>query len=215
MLRVEHLAVRGLAPISFELPAGRCLVVEGPSGSGKTSLLRALADLDPVEGFIFLDGAERREVPGPEWRRLMRYAASEPAWWGATPRSHFAPDAETDRLLAALGLSRAMLDQPVAELSTGERQRLALARAVADGPRILLLDEPTASLDAKSAALVEALIVGQLQAGVGVVLVTHDGAQARRLGHFALQLDNGTTGAGDPGHRPTLVTNAEGQSCQS
>jgi len=192
MLKVEHLVIRAAAPISFEVADGACMVIEGPSGSGKTSILRALADLDPVEGFVFVDGAERMEMSGPEWRRLVRYAAAEPAWWSATPRAHFPADAEVDieRLIASLGLPRTMLDQPLAELSTGERLRLALARSLAGHPKVLLFDEPTAALDPEAGALAEELIRFQKQAGRSVVLVTHDAGQASRLGDFRLGLSD-------------------------
>ena len=83
MLRIDYLRVPGLPALSFEVPARECLAVEGPSGSGKTRLLRAIADLDAAQGYAYLEGVERRELPGPEWRRRVRYASAEPAWWGA------------------------------------------------------------------------------------------------------------------------------------
>ena len=140
----------GLPALSFEVAAHECLAVEGPSGSGKTRLLRAIADLDAAQGYVTLEGVERRELPAPEWRRRVRYASAEPAWWGAIAREHFPATAKLDRLLSALALEPAMLDRPIAELSTGERQRLGLVRAIADEPRVLLLDEPTSALDAQS-----------------------------------------------------------------
>ena len=103
MLRVDYLSVGGLLPISFEVAAHECLAVEGPSGSGKTRLLRAIADLDAADGYVYLEGAERREMPGPEWRRRVRYASAEPAWWGASAREHFPATAKLDRLLSAVG----------------------------------------------------------------------------------------------------------------
>ena len=63
MLRVEHLRIGQLPPLSFAVAGGECLAIEGPSGSGKTRILRAIADLDPVEGHLFIDGSERAEVP--------------------------------------------------------------------------------------------------------------------------------------------------------
>jgi ABC-type iron transport system FetAB ATPase subunit len=188
MLRIDNLRVPGLPPLSFEVPAHECLAVEGPSGSGKTRLLRAIADLDPAEGYVTLEGVERREVPAPEWRRRVRYASAEPAWWAPTARQHLGTAPRLDRLLSALALDRALLDRPIAELSTGERQRLGLIRAVADEPRVLLLDEPTSALDAQAAALAEELIRFQMLAGRMVVLVSHDAQRVARLAHARLKL---------------------------
>ena len=69
LLVVEGLARPGMPRIDFRLAGGACLAVTGPSGSGKTLLLRALADLDPSDGEIVLDGERREDVPAPEWRR--------------------------------------------------------------------------------------------------------------------------------------------------
>jgi len=189
VLRIDYLAVPGLPPLTFEVAAHECMAIEGPSGSGKTRLLRAVADLDAADGFVFLEGVERRELSAPEWRRRVRYASAEPAWWGETPRPHFPATARLDRLLSALGLQSRLLDRPIAELSTGERQRLGLARAIADEPRVLLLDEPTSALDAQSAALAEELIKFQLLAGRMIILVSHDVMQIERLAHARLNLD--------------------------
>jgi ABC-type sulfate/molybdate transport systems ATPase subunit len=188
VLRIDYLTVPGLPPLTFEVAGHQCVAVEGPSGSGKTRLLRAIADLDAADGFVFLEGVERRELPGPEWRRRVRYASAEPAWWGTTAREHFPATAKLDRLLSALGLEPGLLDRPIAELSTGERQRFGLARAIADEPRVLLLDEPTSALDAQSAALAEELIKFQLLAGRIVVLVSHDALQIERLAHARFTL---------------------------
>ena len=193
MLRVEHLKIGTLPPLSFEVGDGRCLAVEGPSGSGKTRLLRAVADLDAAPGHILLDGSERGEMSAPEWRRLVRYAAAEPAWWSDTPRAAFpraSPHAaRAERLIITLGLDAPALDQPIATLSTGERQRLALVRALADEPRVLLLDEPTAALDEGAAARVENLINAHLQDGRIVLLASHDRGLVERLAHERLILE--------------------------
>lgn len=188
MLRIDYLTLPGLPALSLQVAEGECLAVEGPSGSGKTRLLRAIADLDPAEGHVFLEGVERREIPGPQWRRRVRYVSAESAWWGTTPREHFPPTTKLDRLLSAVALDNAVLDRPVAELSTGERQRLGLLRAIADEPRVLLLDEPTSSLDAQNAALAEELIKFQILAGRILILVSHDAGQIRRLAQTRLQL---------------------------
>ena len=191
MLRIESLEVYGLEPVSFEVASGECLAVQGPSGSGKTVLLRALADLDPTVGEIFLDGAERNGLSGPEWRKRVRYAAAEPGWWGETPREHFSGCEGLDKLVLTLGLKAAQLDQGIAQLSTGERQRMALARAIFDAPSVLLLDEPTGALDAKATAQAERVIKRQLKKGRAVILVSHDPNQVKRLADRKLTIRGG------------------------
>ena len=190
MLRIDYLSIAGLPPLSFEVAPGQCLAIEGPSGSGKTRLLRAIADLDPAEGYVFFEGVERAEMAGPLWRQRVRFLSAEPAWWAATPRAHFPPAARLDRLLAALGLEHLNLDRPVAELSTGERQRLALVRALADDPPVLLLDEPTSALGATNAALASEFIKFQILAGRIVILVSHDTMQIERLATARLHLSD-------------------------
>lgn len=192
MLRVESLKLPPLPALSFEVADGDCLAVEGPSGSGKSRLMRALADLDPVSGHIFLDGAERAEIDAPEWRRLVRYVPAESGWWTDTPRGTFPAVAlDTPRLerqLAGVGLLPEDLDRPVSQLSTGERQRLALVRAMLEDPKVLLLDEPTSALDPANTALVEELIRFQLYASRIVIMATHDAGLAKRLAHHRLRL---------------------------
>lgn len=192
MLRVEHLRIGSLPPLSFAVANGECLAIEGPSGSGKTRILRAIADLDAAEGQIFLDGAERHEMAATDWRRAVRYAAAEPGWWSDTPQGSMPEDAALQprlhRLMASLGLGEELLDRPLSLLSTGERQRLALVRALADEPRVLLLDEPTGALDVGATALVEELIRFQLLAGRCVLIASHDAAMLDRLAHARLEL---------------------------
>lgn len=192
MLRVEQLKVATLPGLTFEVRDGECLSVEGPSGSGKTRLLRAVADLDEAPGDIYLDGVERREVAAPDWRKRVRYGSAEPGWWSETPRHAMpaAPSAQArvPRLMTSIGLELELLDRSISLLSTGERQRLSLVRALCDDAKVLLLDEPTASLDPTNAALVEELIRFQLLGGRSVLLVTHDAAMARRLAHNHLLL---------------------------
>ena len=192
MLRVEHLKIGSLPALTFEVADGECLAIEGPSGSGKTRLLRAIADLDPAPGQIFADGTERSEMAAYVWRKTVRYAAAEPGWWTDTARQTFpaqpAGPARVLRLLRTVGLEDEVLDRSLALLSTGERQRLALVRALIDEPRVLLLDEPTGALDVAAAALVEELIRFQTLAGRTVLLASHDGLLVGRLAHARLQL---------------------------
>ena len=191
MLQIVDLEVYGLRPLSLELAQGTCLAVEGPSGAGKTVFLRAIADLDPATGTVRLDGLDRNDVTGPQWRRKVRFLAAEPGWWADTPRPHFSSEHDSVSLIEALGLPADILDRPVAQLSTGERLRLALARGVLDDPDVVLLDEPTGALDPKSEERAEDLIRQLLAKGRIVIIVTHDEAQAERLGCRRMRIENG------------------------
>ncbi len=190
MLEVRALARPPLlAPVDLRLPEGACGVVMGASGSGKTVLARAIVDLDPNEGEVRWRGHDRRRMPAPQWRRMIGYVPAETGWWAARAAAHFPHDApDRARLmewLAALGLEEAILHQPVAHLSSGQKQRLALVRALIMRPEALILDEPTGALDADSRERVEALLRGLVAEGRTLLLITHDAGQARRLGtHF-------------------------------
>jgi phosphate-transporting ATPase len=178
---VKNVARTGLAPVSFTLEAGECMAVTGPSGAGKSLLLRALADLDPNQGQVSLGGLARERMPAPHWRRLVAYLPAEPGWWADTVGEHFVDWSRAAGLVERLGLPADAGAWPITRPSTGERLRLALARALALDPQVLLLDEPTAALDAKSVAAVEALVAERRGQGLTVLWVSHDAAQAARV----------------------------------
>lgn len=180
LLEVRSL-VRLHVDASFKLHRGECIALQGASGSGKTLLLRAIADLDPSEGTVTLDGATRESMPAPAWRRQVTFVTSEPGWWADTVRQHFAAWEEAVPLVEELGLPSSSAEWNIQRLSTGERQRLGLVRALALGSPVLLLDEPTSGLDAGATAAVEAMIAKRVKAGTGVIWVTHDADQARRV----------------------------------
>jgi putative ABC transport system ATP-binding protein len=163
----------------------------GPSGAGKTLLLRALADLDPNEGVVCLDSRDRSTIAGPEWRRLVGYVPAEPGWWADTVGEHFSQWAVAVAFVKDLGFPEEVKAWPIIRLSTGERLRLALIRAVMVRPKVLLLDEPTAALDPASVAAVEALIVDRVRAGLAVLWVTHDAEQAKRIAYRLLVIEGG------------------------
>ena len=191
MLSVRALSRPGLRPVSFDLADGECLAVRGKSGSGKTLLLRAIADLDPNEGAVTLDEHSREAMPAPLWRRRVTYLATEPGWWADRLGDHFADWGSVPDYLAALGLPADCRGARISTLSTGERQRLALIRALLVEPRVLLLDEPTSGLDAATTAAVERLLLARLGSGTGIIWVTHDDAQARRVAHADLLVEDG------------------------
>ncbi|KRQ04891.1 ABC transporter ATP-binding protein [Bradyrhizobium manausense] len=167
--------------VSFDLQDGECVALQGPSGVGKTVLLRAIADLDPNEGTVRLDGALREQMPAPAWRKRVTYLATEPGWWSETVQEHFTAWNDALSLVKCLGLPEDCGPWAVQRLSTGERQRLGLVRALMLRSRVLLLDEPTSALDTASTAAVESLIAARIADGTSVVWSTHDDAQARRV----------------------------------
>ncbi|MDO5626200.1 MAG: ATP-binding cassette domain-containing protein [Pseudomonadota bacterium] len=202
MLELRALHRLHLGPIDLRIGAGECVSVMGASGAGKSVLLRMVADLDPHAGDALLDGRACSAMPAPEWRRQVTYVPAESGWWAETVAEHFAPGVDLAALLPRLGLAADLAQAPVMRCSTGERQRLALLRALQPGNRVLLLDEPTSGLDAQARAQVEALLCERLHAGGALLLVTHDAAQAQRMADRRLVMQQGQlhmqarTGAG-------------------
>ena len=184
-----RLIVRGLqsplaGPFDVELAPGACLAIGGESGAGKSLFLRMIADLDPNDGEVRLDGEERRGMPAPAWRRKAPYVAAESGWWLPTAAEHFPPEhrAAAAVLAERLGVGKEPFGGEVRLLSTGERQRLALMRALVLDPPVLLLDEPTGPLDPETTGKVEDVLRERLRGGASIVLVSHDPTQAGRLG---------------------------------
>ena len=195
MLKIIDLRTNLFGPISISIEAGGCIAILGPSGSGKSLFLRAVVDLDLNEGQVSLGGDRRESMPANLWRRLVGLVPAESGWWSERVADHFTPSNDLTAMLASIGLPDA-LDWEVSRLSSGERHRLAIVRALCLSPKALLLDEPTAALDEVATEAVEALIRTQCRQGVAVILVTHDHAQAERLAtsrylmkRGALQLD--------------------------
>jgi ABC-type iron transport system FetAB ATPase subunit len=192
-LRIAGLRGPRAGPFDLTADAGDCIAISGASGSGKSMFLRMIADLDPNTGEVYLDGVSRAAMPAPAWRRRVVYNAAEPGWWHDDVASHFAPDALAFArdVGPRLGLSPGLLDAAVTRLSTGEKQRLALIRALALTPPVLLLDEPTGALDPDTTLLVENVLRDRLAAGTTILFVSHSEDQARRLGNRRLRMENG------------------------
>jgi ABC-type iron transport system FetAB ATPase subunit len=180
MFNVSGLTHPGLPPVSFSLGAGELVCLSGPSGSGKTQLLRALVDLDINAGAVSLLGVSRESLPPQQWRRRVALLPAESRWWEATVAEHFTV---LDRpQLQQLGFDEDISDWRVERLSSGEKQRLALLRLLANQPEVLLLDEPTANLDAVNAQRVEQLVKNYLRAKRASCLwISHDREQIERL----------------------------------
>jgi ABC-type transport system involved in cytochrome bd biosynthesis fused ATPase/permease subunit len=207
-LALEDVTVRAggrtiLDGLSLELPAGEVTAVIGPSGAGKSTLLRVLLGLQPYTGSVTCGGVPLDALDLDAWRARIAWMPQHPVVLPATLAANLrlaAPAARDEELWAALevaglepwarrhGLAARIGDGGIAP-SAGERRRLALARIALRDPALVLVDEPTANLDAATAALV-ADALATLLAGRTAVLVTHD--------HDLLRLADGTVELGQP-----------------
>jgi len=187
---VSALKTNIFGPLSLQLNAGECASIRGKSGTGKSVFLRAIADLDPNEGSVMLDGVKRSTIPAFEWRRKVMLVPAESGWWADIVGEHFEDIEAVKVLLDVLALPPEVLEWQVSRLSTGERQRLAIARALSLSPRVLLLDEPTAALDPQATKLVEDIMRRQMATGVSIILITHDEEQAHRMANRSFVLEN-------------------------
>ena len=197
-----HVALDG---VSLDVRRGEIVCLLGPSGSGKSTLLRLIAGVDaPASGRIVLDGVEVAG-PGrfvePEARRVgmvfQDYAlfphltVAENVAFGLKGRRRTEAQELVRKMLGRLGLERHANNHPHM-LSGGERQRVALARAMAPGPRVLLMDEPFSSLDARLRDEVRRYTLAFLrETGTTTVVVTHDPDEAMRLGDRIALLHSG------------------------
>jgi putative ABC transport system ATP-binding protein len=198
----------------LELRPGDRLAVVGPTGAGKTLLLRALALLDPLdEGAIEFRGKNITAHDVPAYRRESTYFHQRaPVFEGSVESNLLKPFSlkvnhgrafqkeKVLSLLDGLGRPSSFLSQSTRDLSGGECQIVALLRAIQLDPAILLLDEPTASLDQGTTHAIEGLIdrwLAEAPSERGLVWVTHDGIQARRVSNRSLSMQAGNVVAGD------------------
>jgi len=188
-----------LRDLSATIPAGSSALV-GPSGAGKSTLLRLLNRLaDPDSGEIAYRGRPLRSYDPLELRREVSLVPQLPALLEGSVGTNLSfaaalagREADEARCLALAGLDPDFAGRDVPALSVGEQQRAMLARSLAQEPRVLLLDEPTAALDhAARDAIEETLARLRREIDVAIVLVTHDPEQARRLGDYVIRLDRG------------------------
>ncbi|BBU27644.1 ABC transporter ATP-binding protein [Burkholderia sp. THE68] len=199
-----------LQPTDFALYAGQRASITGPSGSGKSVLLRTLALLDASDaGYVTWRGERIARARIPAYRRRVAYIAQRPAMLDGTVEdnlrypftlktycdAHFDRDTAM-RLAQAAGRSADFLDKLASDLSGGEAQIAALVRVLQLAPDVLLLDEPTASLDPASARAIEALVCAWFDADAerACIWVSHDPAQAGRVATRHLTMNAGVLG---------------------
>jgi tungstate transport system ATP-binding protein len=182
-LRANDVAI--LDRVALALGSGQPTVLVGPNGAGKTSLIRLAANLAaPTSGQVTWGG--KPETDGTRiavvFQRpiMLRRSAAANVAYGLPRCPRGERRQRIDNLLARVGLMH-VRDRPARRLSGGEQQRLALARALAKDPQILLLDEPTASLDPAATKAIEDVIRSVAARGIKVVMSTHDLGEARRL----------------------------------
>ena len=183
--------------VSLRLGPGPLTCVMGPNGAGKSLLLRLVAGLiRPSGGRVSCGGAAKagKNRIAFVFQRPVLLRRSAGANLNHALKTYGVPRSERRGRIAellALGQLEALAERPARVLSGGEQQRLSMVRALAAGPALLLLDEPTTSLDPQATAAIEALIRKVAGEGVKVVLVTHDRDQARRMADEIVFLHHG------------------------
>ena len=227
LIRVYRTAsgeVHALRGIDAVIPAGGVTAIAGPSGSGKSSLLRILAALDrATAGTVMVGGADLGALTERRLRRLRRsmigFVHQRPSHNlipHLSAREHLVHAArmrgrrdDVDGLLDALGLGERASHRPH-ELSGGEQQRVAFAQAMIGGPALVVADEPTAELDAHSAALLLEQVRRLVRPLTAVMLSTHDEA-AIRVADQVLRLNHGSVaGLSDRDHRGETLAVVDG-----
>ena len=188
--------------ISLQAQRGELLAIVGPSGAGKSSFLRLINRLDePTGGAVYLDGHEYREFEPRELRRRVGMMMQSAYLFGGSvaenlsfgPRQHgqLLSPSQIEELLEQVGLE-GFSGRDVSSLSGGEAQRVSLARTLANKPEVLLLDEPTSSLDERTEREIEALLAAVIgERHLTALMVTHDSAQAARIARRAILINAG------------------------
>jgi len=162
------------------------MAMTGASGVGKTQMLRAIVESLIYQGEILYDGKLSSQFPAPIWRKILSLVPAESVWWRDSVSEHFPGQMETALLVdrvERLGFEKDILQWKVSRLSTGEKQRLALLRSLANEPAVVLLDEPCSALDENSVIHVETLLLEYKSLpGKALIWVSHDMDQLKRVG---------------------------------
>jgi putative ABC transport system ATP-binding protein len=191
-----------LSGLDLDVPADGITVLAGPSGAGKSTLLRLLNRLDdPIAGTVTWRGRTLTDWDPTELRRRVAMVFQRPPIFPGTVLDNLrvaARDVSHERaahVLDHVGLSSGILEQDAGTLSGGEAQRMCVARALLTDPVVLLADEPTAALDRAARTTVEDLGRELADGGMGVIWVSHDTDQLRRLADHVVVLADGAVRA--------------------
>lgn len=185
--------------LSFQFERGNIYAILGPSGAGKSSFLRLLNRLDePTDGDVVFEGRSYREYAPCELRRRVGYVFQMPFMFAGSVKDNLRQadeslsDDRLSELVQSVALSPELLARDSHTLSVGQQQRVAMARALATGPSVVLLDEPTASLDPTYTDKIERTIISLAEnRGLTVIVVSHHPNQAVRLKAHGLLLVDG------------------------
>ncbi|MCJ7632164.1 ABC transporter ATP-binding protein [Candidatus Bathyarchaeota archaeon] len=197
--------VEALRGVNLKVESGEFISILGPSGSGKSTLLNLIGALDkPTSGKLLVDGIDLSTLNDNQLADVRRRIGFVFQFFNLIPRLTALGNVElsmsiagigkterrkrAERLLETVGLKDRMDHKP-AELSGGEQQRVAVARALANNPRFLLMDEPTGNVDSKTAHEVIELIEKLNQDGVTIILVTHDQNLSKQAKHTLHVMD--------------------------
>ncbi|MGH3391959.1 MAG: ABC transporter ATP-binding protein [Actinomadura sp.] len=217
---LEHVTVRRggavlLDAVTCQIPSGACTALVGPSGSGKTTLLRLLNRLEePTTGTVRFRGEPLPALDVLALRRRVGLVNQQPVLLTDAVIDDLRvgypelAEQQATELLEQVHLPAALLHRATTGLSGGETQRVCLARTLAVAPEVLLLDEPTSALDPAGSAAVERITRELVAAGLTVVLVSHNAAQARHVSDQVLVLRGGRLV--DQGHAGQIAYLKEG-----
>jgi putative ABC transport system ATP-binding protein len=194
--------VRLVDRVSIDVHCCDVIAIVGPSGAGKSSFLRLLNRLDePTEGTVYFEGVDYRTIPPRQLRQQIGMVLQQPYLFpgrvadnirfGPQQRGESISDQQLEQLLEQVALP-GYAGREVSNLSGGEAQRVSVARTLANSPKMVLLDEPTSSLDPASERDVEELLVKIFrEQSLTCLIVTHDMEQAERMASKAILMQAG------------------------
>ena len=187
-----------LHEVSLSVAPAAVTVLAGPSGAGKSTLLRLGNRLDiPSAGSVRFRGQDSAAIDPRELRRRVGMVFQRPVPFAGAVRENLkvgaplAGDEELARTLERVGLEASVLDRVADDLSGGEAQRMCIARTLLTQPEVILMDEPTSALDHENRLGIEHLAKELAQEGIGILWVSHDLSQVRRIADHAVVLIDG------------------------